>query len=92
MRIMRCIILALALGLAVPVIAEEAAPAHKDNFFKRAGKQVGKDAKGGWKQAKKNYSESGKAAGRDTSRAAKRVGKEMHQSAKKTAKAAKETF
>jgi hypothetical protein len=95
---MRCIILAIALDLATtPAIAERPAPAQKEGaqkegFFKRAGKQVGKDANTGWKRAKKNYSQSGKAAARDTSKAAKRVGQEIKQSSKRTAKAAKDTF
>jgi hypothetical protein len=89
---MRSIILALALGLAAPAIAEQSAPAQKEGFFKRAGKQVAKDAKTGWKQAKKQYPESGRSAAQRTGKAAKRVGKEMQQSSKKTAKAAEETF
>jgi hypothetical protein len=89
---MRRIVLILALGLAAPALAGQPAPAQKENFFKRAGKQIGKDAKAGWKQAKKQYPESAKAGVRDGGRAAKRVGKEMQQSSKKTAKAAKETF
>jgi hypothetical protein len=89
---MRYSILGLLLALACPAGAGEAAPAQQENFFKRAGKAIAKDAKAGWNQAGRSYSQAGKQAGQGTAKATKKLGKEMKQSAKKTGKAAKETF
>ena len=88
---MRSILFALLAVFAIQVGAADAPP-QKENWFKRAGKSIAKDAKGGWKQAKKGYSKSGKQIGHDTAKATKRVGGEMKQSAKRTGKAAKEEF
>jgi hypothetical protein len=94
---MRTLVLILCVVLAPAALAAEAnsstnAPAGKENFFKRAGKAIGRDAKAGWQQAKQGYSKSAKDLGRGTASAAKRVGGEIKQSAKRTGKAAKEEF
>ena len=89
---MRYLILVLLLALATAVDAGDAPPAKQENFFKRAGKAIAKDAKTGWKQAGQGYSQSGKQLGHGTAKATKKLGKEMQQSAKKTGEAAKETF
>jgi hypothetical protein len=78
---------------ALNVLAADAKPEpEKDNWFKRAGKAVGSDAKAGWHKAKNGYAKSGKQIGHDTANASKRVGREMKESAKRTGKAAKEEF
>jgi hypothetical protein len=94
---MRPLLLILCLALAPTAIAAETtsstkAPAGKENFFKRTGKAIGRDAKAGWQQAKHGYSKSAKDLGRGTASAAKRVGGEMKDSAKRTGAAAKEEF
>jgi hypothetical protein len=91
---MRHLILIVCLALAPAALAAEAAkaPAGKENFFKRAGKAIGRDAKAGWQQAKQGYSKSAKDLGRGTASATKRVGGEIKDSAKRTGKAAKEEF
>jgi hypothetical protein len=61
-----------------------------DNFFKRAGKVIGRDAKRGAHQAGHAFKELGKDIGHGTSKAVKEVGQGMKNSAKRTGKAAKE--
>ncbi len=88
---MRSILIATLATLALNVFAADTQPEpEKENWFKRAGKAIAKDAKGGWGQAKKGYAKGGKQIGRDTANATKRVGNEMSESAKRTGKAAKE--
>jgi hypothetical protein len=90
---MRSILFAALAALTLNVFAADTKPGpEQENWFKRAGKAIGKDAKGGWEQAKKGYAKGGKQIGRDTANATKRVGKEMKESAKRTGKAAKEEF
>ena len=90
---MRSILMAALAALALNAFAADAKPEpEKENWFKRAGKAIGSDAKAGWQQAKKGYSKGGKQIGHDTANATKRVGKEMKESAKRTGKAAKEEF
>jgi hypothetical protein len=94
---MRALLLILCLALAPLAVAAEPAgstkaPVQKENFFKRAGKAIGHDAKAGWQQAKAGYSKSAKDLGRGTASAAKRVGGEVKDSARRTGKAAKEEF
>lgn len=88
---MRWIVLVVLAAFAFGVAAsEESAP--KENWFKRAGKAIGKDAKEGWREAKEGYKKGGKQIGHDTANATKRVGHEMKDSAKRTRKAAKKEF
>jgi hypothetical protein len=81
--------------MAQPLRAEEHktpdAPA-KENFFKRAGKAIGRDAKAGWQQAKQGYAKGAKDIGHGTANAAKRVGREMKESAGRTKNEVKKTF
>ena len=67
------------------------APATKDNFFERAAKAIGKDAKGAAHQAGKAYSKAGKDIGHGASKTVKDVGHAMKESAQKTGKEIKET-
>jgi hypothetical protein len=90
-------IVALMLGalIAQPLRAEESKPQEapaKENFFKRAGKAIGRDAKAGWQKAKAGYAKAGRDIGHGTANAARRVGKEMKESAKRTGHAAKNEF
>jgi hypothetical protein len=90
---MRSILIAALATLALNAFAADTKPEPKqENWFKRAGKGIAKDAKGGWEKARKGYAKGGKQIGRDTAGATKRVGKEMKESAKRTGKAAKEEF
>jgi hypothetical protein len=90
---MRSILMVLLAAFALNAFAAEAkTEPEKENWFKRAGKAIGSDAKAGWQQAKKGYAKGGKQIGHDTANATKRVGKEMKESAKRTGKAAKEEF
>jgi len=67
------------------------APATKDNFFERAAKAIGKDAKGAAHQAGKAYSKAGKDIGHGASKTVKDVGHAMKESAQKTGKEIKDT-
>ena len=67
------------------------APATKDNFFERAAKTIGKDAKGAAHQAGQAYSKAAKDIGHGASKTVKDVGHAMKESADKTGKAVKET-
>jgi hypothetical protein len=86
-------ILIASLALAAQA-ADEKKPAtpDKDNFFERAAKAIGKDAKGAVHQAGQSYSKAGKDIGHGASKTVKDVGHAMKQSAEKTGKEAKETF
>lgn len=72
--------------------AQPSEPPAKENFFKRAGKTMGHDAKAGWAQAKSSYKKAGKDFGQRTASAAKRVGREMKESAKRSGEAFKQEF
>ena len=90
---MKSIVCAALAALALNALAADARPEpEQDNWFKRAGKAIGSDAKAGWQKAKNGYAKSGKQIGHDTANATKRVGREIKDSAKKTGKAAKEEF
>ena len=65
--------------------------ADKDNFFERAAKAIGKDAKGAVHQAGQSYSKAGKDIGHAASKTVKNVGHAMKESAQKTGKEVKET-
>ena len=67
-------------------------PPGEENFFKRAAKVIGNDAKTGAKQAGKAFKQLGKDIGHGTSKAVKDVGHGMKESAERTGKQAKETF
>jgi hypothetical protein len=85
-----CLVLAAPLvPLATAVQPEQSPPQAQDNFFKRAGKAIGHDAKAGWQQAKAGYKKSAKDIGHGTANAARRVGHEMKDSAKRTGAAVK---
>ena len=66
-------------------------PPEKDNFFERAAKQIGKDAKGAVHQAGQAYGKAGKDIGHGASKTVKDVGHAMKESADRTGKAVKET-
>ncbi len=85
-------ILIASLALAAQA-AEEKQPAStdKDNFFERAAKAIGKDAKGAVHQAGQSYSKAGKEIGHAASKTVKDVGHAMKESADRTGKAVKET-
>jgi hypothetical protein len=70
--------------------ADEPQSEGKDNFFKRAGKVIGHDAKTGAKQAGQAFKQLGKDIGHGTSKAVKDIGHGMKDSAEKTGKAAKD--
>jgi hypothetical protein len=89
---MRMVFAITALIAALSTSAAEQPAPEQDNFFKRAGKQIGKDAKAGTKQAGKAYSDAGKSIGKGTSKAAKDIGKSMKESSARSAKAFKYTF
>ena len=88
----------IALCLAAAMLGAHAAdgpgsePAGKDNFFKRAAKIIGHDAKTAAHEAGHAAKETGKAIGHGTSKAVKDIGNAMKDSAEKTKKAAKEAF
>jgi hypothetical protein len=87
-------ILITSLALVVHAADEkkpEPAPATKDNFFERAAKAIGKDAKGALHQAGQTYGKAGKDIGHGTSKTVKDIGHAMKESAQKTGKEAKET-
>src|SRR5689334_7150952 len=73
-----------------------AAPAHaedqkdQDNFFKRAAKVIGRDAKSGAKQAGHAFKELGKDVGHGTKKAAKDIGHGAKDSVERTRKALKD--
>jgi hypothetical protein len=67
-------------------------PQGEENFFKRAAKVIGNDAKTGVNQAGKAFKQLGKDIGHGTSKAVKDVGHGMKESAERTGKQAKETF
>ena len=71
--------------------ADQAQSEDKDNFFKRAAKVIGHDAKSGAKQAGHAFKQLGKDIGHGTSKTVKDVGRAMKDSAEKTGKAAKDT-
>jgi len=71
--------------------AGEAQSQDKDNFFKRAAKVIGHDAKSGAKQAGHAFKQLGKDIGHGTSKTVKDVGRAMKDSAEKTGKAANDT-
>jgi non-homologous end joining protein Ku len=89
---------AIAMLLAGLVLGAEAAdaqkpePADKDNFFKRAAKVIGHDAKTGAKEAAQSAKQTGKAIGHGTAKTVTDIGHAMKESAEKTKKAAKDTF
>jgi hypothetical protein len=64
----------------------------EENFFKRAAKVIGHDAKTGAKQAGNAFKQLGKDIGHGSSKAVKDIGHGMKQSAERTGKQAKETF
>jgi hypothetical protein len=65
-------------------------PATKDNFFERAAKAIGKDAKGAVHQAGQAYGKAGKDIGHGASKTVKDVGHAMKESVDKTGKQIKE--
>jgi len=82
-------------GLALPGYAAEekkAEPATQDNFFKRAAKVIGHDAKAAAHQAGAAFSKTGKDIGQGASKTVKDVGQAMKDSAQKTSKDVKDTF
>jgi len=68
--------------------AEEKKPAttDQDNFFERAVKAIGKDAKGAAHQAGQSYSKAGKDIGHAASKTVHDVGHAMKDSAHRTGK------
>ena len=85
-------------GLALTAYAADqkkpetaSAPPTKDNFFERAAKAIGKDAKGAVHQAGQAYGKAGKDIGHGAAKTVKDVGHAMKESIDKTGKAVKET-
>jgi hypothetical protein len=74
-----------------PEAASARAPATKDNFFERAAKAIGKDAKGAAHQAGQAYGKAGKDIGHGASKTVKDVGHAMKESVDKTGKQIKDT-
>ena len=74
--------------------AEEKKPeaGTQDNFFKRAAKVIGHDAKTAAHQAGQAFSKTGKDIGQGASKTVKDVGQAMKDSAQKTSKDVKDTF
>ena len=93
---MKHVIAVLITGLALAAHAAdekkpEPTPASKDNFFERAAKAIGKDAKGAVHQAGQAYSKAGKDIAHGTSKTVKDVGHAMKESIDKTGKQIKDT-
>jgi hypothetical protein len=91
---MRMMIALFAAGLTLSALAADAQksePADKDNFFKRAVKVIGHDAKTGAKEAAQSFKQTGKAIGHGTAKAVTDIGHAMKESAERTKKAAQET-
>ena len=69
---------ALVMCLAVTAVHSEdehkGEPAQQENFFKRAGKQIGHDTKSAVKQAGHTFKEAGKQVGHGTVKALKDIG------------------
>jgi hypothetical protein len=87
--------LALVAALTESAMATEPGPSQPpphENFFKRAGKAIGHDAKAGWQQAKAGYKKGAKDIGHGTANATRRVGREMKDSARRTGAAVKQEF
>jgi len=92
---MKQMIAILIAGLALAAQAaddQKSGSTEKDNFFKRAAKVIGHDAKTGVHEAGRDLKKTGKDIGHGTSKAVKDIGHAMKESAEKTGKAAKETF
>jgi hypothetical protein len=89
---------AIAMLVASLVLGARAAdehksePADKDNFFKRAARVIGHDAKTGAKQAGQSIKQTGKAIGHGSGKVVRDIGHAMKESAAKTKKAAQDTF
>ena len=84
----------LIAGLALAAHAagdQKSEPAEKDNFFTRAAKVIGHDAKTGMHEAGRDLKKTGEDVGHGASKALKDIGHAMKESAEKTRKAAKET-
>ena len=91
---MRMVIAMFVAALALTAQAaneQKSEPAEKDNFFKRAAKVIGHDAKTGARQAGQSFKQTGKAIGHGTAKAVTDIGHAMKESAEKTKKAAHET-
>ena len=91
-RILRAGILAGCLCGPLAYSADQPPSEDRDNFFKRAAKVIGHDAKTGAKQAGHAFKQLGKDIGHGTSKAVKDIGHGMKESAERTGKQAKETF
>ena len=72
--------------------ADQPPPQDQENFFKRAAKVIGHDAKTGAMQAGHAFKLLGKDIGHGTSKTVKDIGHGMKESAKRTGRQAKETF
>jgi len=91
----RIVLASVAAGcLFTPVAhcADQPPAQDQDNFFKRAAKVIGHDAKTGAMQAGHAFKQLGKDIGHGTSKAVKDIGHGMKGSAERTGKQAKETF
>ena len=91
-RILTATVVAVCLCAPAAHCAEQGRSEDQDNFFKRAAKVIGHDAKTGAQQAGHAFKQLGKDIGHGTSKAVKDIGHGMKQSAEKTGKQAKETF
>jgi hypothetical protein len=89
-RVLMIVVATVCLCTRAAYCADHAQSEDGDNFFKRAAKVIGHDAKTGAKQAGQAFKELGKDIGHGTSKAVKDIGHGMKQSAAKTGKQAKE--
>jgi hypothetical protein len=90
-RMIPILITTLALA-AQAADGQKAESTENDNFFKRAAKVIGHDAKTGVHEAGRDLKKTGKDIAHGTGKAVKDIGHAMKESADKTGKAAKETL
>jgi hypothetical protein len=91
MRIFSAILLTIVCLSLYAADEPKQEPAEQENVFKRAGKQIGHDAKSAVKQAGHAFKEAGKAIGHGTVKTVHDIGHGMKESAAKTKQAAKDT-
>lgn len=85
------ILILASLSLAVEAADQkQPEPVSKDNFFVRAAKVIGHDAKTGAQEAGHDLKETGQDIGEGTVRVLKEIGDGVVESAKRTGKAAKD--
>jgi len=91
-RIVLASVVAGCLSTPAAHCADQPPVQDQDNFFKRAAKVIGHDAKTGAMEAGHAFKQLGKDIGHGTSKAVKDIGHGIKESAARTGKQAKETF